>query len=65
MSDIVPQGKEYKEETTTINRNQVFAKNSVHVWSDHFFFLSPKGNSQVTRVIAQKNCKKKYRSLEH
>ena len=24
-----------------------------------FFFLSPKGNSQVTRIIAQKNCKKK------
>jgi len=24
-----------------------------------FFFLSPKSNSQVTRIIAQKNCKKK------
>ena len=45
----------YKEEPTTINRNQVSAKNYVLVWCDHLFFLSPKGNSKVTRIIRTKN----------
>ena len=25
------------------------------VWGDHLFFLSPKGNSKVTRIIRTKN----------